>query len=84
MEGVGLRVKNEGWGVKEGGRIIHFMVGPIWVQPIPIYSHSRYFCQYRYISTNISATDTDTDTDIFILADILPITGILVHFSKIA
>ena len=42
-------------------------VGPIWVQPIQIYSPSRYFCQYRYryISTNISVTDTD----IFILAD---------------
>ena len=38
-------------------------VGPIWVQPIPIeiYSPSRYFCQYRYICTNISATDTDAD-----------------------
>jgi hypothetical protein len=50
-------------------------VGPIWVQPIQIYSYSRYVCRYRSICTSISATDTDTD--IFILADILPISGIL-------
>ena len=47
-------------------------VGLIWVQPIPIpipiqiYSPSLYFCLYRFICNNISATDTD----ISILADI--------------
>ena len=50
-------------------------VGPIWVRMIQIYCPSRYFCRYRYIRTNISATDPHTN--IFILADILPITGIL-------
>ena len=45
--------------------VVSIRVGPIWVRPIPIqiYSPNRYFCRYRYICTNISATDTD----IFIL-----------------
>ena len=36
---------------------------PIWVQPIPIPIDfpGRYFCRYRYIWIDISATDTDTD-----------------------
>ena len=33
------------------GRILDIMVGPMWVQPISIYSSSRYFFQYRYIYT---------------------------------
>jgi hypothetical protein len=58
-------------------------VGPIWVQliPIQIYSRSRYLCRYRYIWTNISATDTDTF--IFILADIWPITCIRPIYADI-
>ena len=32
---------------------------PIWVQPIPIYVPGLYFCRYRYIWIDISATDTD-------------------------
>jgi hypothetical protein len=53
-------------------KLSRIRVGPIWVQPIPIQSHSQYFCQYQYICTNISATNTD----IFLLADICPISGI--------
>ena len=43
--------------------IFHTRDRPIWVRPIPIYVLGRYFCRYRYryICTNISATDTDTD-----------------------